>query len=72
MMGLEEETYRMACSNVLAIDPLTNVSQVYSIMTRDEQLRYISLDRDVRSDVIAFAARQNSKRVYTSDKEKEL
>ncbi|GJU64569.1 retrovirus-related pol polyprotein from transposon RE2 [Tanacetum coccineum] len=72
MMGLEEETYRMAYSNVLVIDPLTNVSQVYSIMMREEQLRNISRDRDVRSDAIAFVARQNSKRGHTSDKEKAL
>ncbi|GJY91011.1 retrovirus-related pol polyprotein from transposon TNT 1-94 [Tanacetum coccineum] len=72
VMGLEEETYRMACSNVLATDPLPNVSQVYSIMMREEQLRNISRDRDVRSDAIAFVARQNSKRGHTSDKEKAL
>ncbi|GKF47534.1 hypothetical protein Tco_0137336 [Tanacetum coccineum] len=71
-MRLEEEAYKMACSNVLATDPLPNVSQVYYIMMRVEQLRNISRDRDVRSDVIAFVARQNSKRGYTSDKEKEL
>ncbi|GJT23079.1 retrovirus-related pol polyprotein from transposon TNT 1-94 [Tanacetum coccineum] len=72
VMRLEEEAYIMACSNVLATDPLPNVSQVYYIMMRVEQLRNISRDRDVRSDVIAFVARQNSKRGYTSDKEKEL
>ncbi|GKA18182.1 hypothetical protein Tco_0698019 [Tanacetum coccineum] len=72
VMGLEEKTYKMACSNVLATDPLPNVSQVYSIMMRKEQLRNISRDRDVRSDAIAFVARQNSKRGHTNDKEKAL
>ncbi|GKB41792.1 retrovirus-related pol polyprotein from transposon TNT 1-94 [Tanacetum coccineum] len=72
VMGLEEETYIMACSNVLATDPLPNVSKVYSIMIREEKLKNISGDRDVRSDAIAFVARQNSKRGHTNDKEKAL
>ncbi|GJT70104.1 retrovirus-related pol polyprotein from transposon TNT 1-94 [Tanacetum coccineum] len=68
VMGLEEETYRMACSNVLATDPLPNVSQVYSIMIREEKLRNISGEKDTNGcfDIIGYLEWYIEK--YGSDK----
>ncbi|GJU60033.1 retrovirus-related pol polyprotein from transposon RE2 [Tanacetum coccineum] len=79
LKGVNYEEWAMAMRTVLRAkkkigfiygtikEPATGSTDV-----EEEQLKNISRDRDVRSDAIAFVARQNSKRGHTSDKEKAL
>lgn len=70
-MGLEEEVYRTTCSNVLAIDPLPNISQVYAIMMREEQQSNSARGKEVRVEAMVFAARPNPTKGYVNEKEKQ-
>ena len=57
LMGLDENVFGTARSNILAQDPLPNMNKVYSILIHEERVKTIARGKDDRGEIMALATR---------------
>ncbi|XP_075491104.1 uncharacterized protein LOC142529454 [Primulina tabacum] len=54
-MGLDDTTYGTVRSNILSTEPLPNLNRAYAMIIQEERVPDITLEKEHRSDAMAFA-----------------
>lgn len=54
LMGLEEATFGTTCSQILNMDPLANISKVYSMIMKEESHRTNIRQQEEHVEVVAL------------------
>ncbi|GJR79707.1 retrovirus-related pol polyprotein from transposon TNT 1-94 [Tanacetum coccineum] len=60
LLGLDENTYATARSNILTQDPLTNMNKVYSILIQEERVKTMTRGKDERQELMAMAVQNRT------------
>ena len=60
LMGLDENVYGTARSNILAQDPLPNMNKVYSIFIQEERVKTMTREKDDRPELMALAMQKQT------------
>ncbi|KAJ4751619.1 Retroelement pol polyprotein-like [Rhynchospora pubera] len=59
LMGLEDSIFGTVRSQILGMDPLPNLSRVYSMVVQEERHRTVVRGRDDRREAVGFAVQVN-------------
>ena len=54
-MGLDEDGYGTVCSNILSIEPLSNLNRVYAMIVQQERVRTMTRTKKERGSPMSFA-----------------
>lgn len=60
VMGLDDSRFGNISTNVIGLDPLPSLGEIYNKMVREEQRLESARGREQQQDAIGFVARQNS------------
>ena len=55
LMGLDEDGYEKARSNILSIEPLLNLNRVYAMIVQQERVRTMTRTKEERGSPMSFA-----------------
>ncbi|KAJ4808040.1 Retroelement pol polyprotein-like [Rhynchospora pubera] len=59
LMGLDDSIFGTVRSNILSMDPLPNLSKVYSMVVQEERHRSVVRGREERREAVGFAVHLN-------------
>lgn len=60
VMGLDDSRFGNISTNVIGLDPLPSLGEIYNKMVREEQRLETARGRDQQQEAVGFVARQNS------------
>nr|KYP36806.1 hypothetical protein KK1_042044 [Cajanus cajan] len=61
LMGLDDTTYGIIRSNLLAQDPLLNLNNIYSTLVQEERVHTVSRAKEERGEMMAFAVQTGTR-----------
>ena len=59
MIGLDDVSYGMVHSNILAIDPLPSLNRVYATLVQEKRMKIITKCKEEREAVMGFAVKRD-------------
>lgn len=60
VMGLDDSRFGSMCTNVIGLDPLPSLGEIYNKMIREEQRLTATRSREQKEEAVGFVARQSS------------
>lgn len=71
MMGLDDVVYGTVRSNILNMDPLSNINRPYSMIVQEERHRTMARGSDERSEAVGFSTQLGTQARVATDRGKE-
>ena len=60
VMGLDDSRFGSMCTNIIGLDPLPSLGEIYNKIIREEQRLAATRVRDQQQEAVGFVARQNT------------